>query len=79
MSAATEALPDARPRHRKRRWLLTTVAVLVAVGVAVVAIDAYRRADRHPASGTDNTAATSLATVTRRSLAAQTQVNGTLG
>lgn len=79
MSAATEALPDARPRHRKRRWLLTTVAVLVALGLAAVAVEAYRRADRPPASGTDNTAATSLATVTRRSLAAQTQVNGTLG
>lgn len=74
-----EPLWEARPRHRKRRWLLATVAVLVAAGAAVAITRPFDRREQPRAGAADTTAATSLATVSRRSLAAQTQLNGTLG
>jgi putative peptidoglycan binding protein len=77
MSAVTETLADERPRH-PWRWLVALLAVLAVAGVAVAVTHPFH----HSASGggsSDNTAATSLATVSRRALAAQTQVNGTLG
>jgi hypothetical protein len=77
MSAVAEALADERPRHRWRRWLLALVAVIAAAGIAVAVTYPYHRSAS--GSSTGNAAATSLATVSRRSLAAQTQVNGTLG
>jgi Putative peptidoglycan binding domain len=78
MSTMTETLADERPRHRWRRWMFGLVAALAVGGVALAVTHPFH----HTASGTggaDNAAATSLATVSRRSLAAQTQVNGTLG
>jgi len=84
MSAATDELADAgaivyeRPRHRRRRWLLVAVAVLAAAGVAIAITHPFRRPGPAKSGAADNGAATSLATVSRRSLSAQTQVDGTL-
>jgi hypothetical protein len=73
---------DERPARRRRRhwgrWL-------AAAGVAAVAAGAGAAWVVHPfqpapaAQRTDNSAATSLATVARRTLTAQAQVNGILG
>ena len=79
MTAVIEPLWEERPRHRRRRWLLATVAILAVAGVAVALTHPFRRAGSPKSGNTDNAAATSLATVSRRSLAAQTQLDGTLG
>jgi hypothetical protein len=82
MSAATdevtEVVWDLRRRHRKRRWLLGTVVVLVVAGAAIAVTHPFRPHHRSGAGTADTTAATSLATVARRTLSAQTQVDGTL-
>jgi hypothetical protein len=79
VTAVIEPLWEERPRHRRRRWLLATVAVLAVAGVAFALTHPFRRASSPKSGNTDNAAATSLATVSRRSLAAQTQLDGTLG
>lgn len=78
MTAAAEALTEERPRHRRRRWLIALVAGLAVAGAAAFVI---AHPLHHTASGnsTGNPSATSLETVSRQSLAAQTQVSGTLG
>lgn len=74
--SAPEDLAEA-PRRRKG-WLLSgLVVVLLAAGGGIYIAHPFR-ASSHP-DGTDNAAATSLATVAERPLAAQTQVDGTLG
>ncbi|HVX44042.1 MAG TPA: peptidoglycan-binding protein [Mycobacteriales bacterium] len=82
----TEAAVATGRRHRLR----TIVIVVVILALAAVAVDRThphgisfahplgRSGDSRPPS-TDNTAATSTATVTRRSLQARTSLNGTLG
>ncbi|HEX3647262.1 MAG TPA: peptidoglycan-binding protein [Pseudonocardiaceae bacterium] len=78
-----------RERHRRRRgrWVLLVVVVLIGAAVVVdrthphgvdLAHPLGRNHDRRPAGG-DNVAATATTTLTRRSLSAQTSVNGTLG
>jgi hypothetical protein len=68
--------PEA-PRPRRRRRVIAGAVVLVIAGAALGAIGPFAR---QPAtSGIDNGSPTSLATVTRRSLASRTNVNGTLG
>jgi peptidoglycan hydrolase-like protein with peptidoglycan-binding domain len=52
--------------------------VLVAVAVVIVVSDAFGGGGK-PSGAPDNASQTSLATVTRRSLSSQTQVNATLG
>jgi hypothetical protein len=75
--AAPVAAPARQPR-RRRRWLVAAGAVIVvaagAVGVGVTS--AIRGSNAAAAPGLE---AMALATVTRRSLSSQTQVNATLG
>src|ERR671937_1778386 len=79
-SAAAEPPYPRRWRLRwRRRWLLTAVALLLvaAAAVAVAVNDPFAGGSGGGVS--DNGSATSLATVERRSLSSQTQVDGTLG
>ncbi len=63
----------------RRRWVIVAVVlVLIAAGAVVVVSGVFDGGGGSSASG-DNGSATSLATVTRRSLSTQTQFNGTLG
>lgn len=76
-----------RRGRRRSRWVLLVVVVLIGAVVAVdrthphgvdLAHPLGRNHDRRPAGG-DNVAATATTTLTRRSLSAQTSVDGTLG
>jgi hypothetical protein len=85
--------PPAAPRRRtlpRSRGRRVAVAVVVVLAGAVVVVDrahpagvdfAHPLGKRHRAStaSADNAAATSTATITRRSLSARTSVDGTLG
>ena len=63
---------------RRGRVLLVVVIVMV-IGVVIGSIEVFaRKAPANAASG-DNTAATSTAAITKRSLSAQTNVSATLG
>jgi len=64
------------PRRRHAFWLVA-LGVVVVAGVVVAITDPFTRSPAKRAA--DNSAATALATVTRRSLSAQTQVDATLG
>jgi hypothetical protein len=71
--------PAPPSRRHPGRWLaIAGVAVIVAGTAAAVAVT-HPFGTAHPAQRTDNGAATSLATVARRTITAQTQVSGTLG
>ena len=73
-----EEQPVPRGRRRRGRWpAIAGVAVVLAGGAAAVGVS-HPFGPNHPAQQTGNGAATSLATVTRRAITAQTQVNGTL-
>jgi hypothetical protein len=66
------------PRRRRRWWVIASAALaLIAAGAVVLASGAFDSGDSSGSSG--NGSATSLATVTRRSLSQTTQFNGTLG
>jgi len=72
-------MPYSVHTSRSRRVLAGAALALVAVVVALIVTDPFA-GPTAPAGGVgDNATATSLATVTRRSLSSQTQVNGTLG
>jgi hypothetical protein len=74
-----EPTTSPRPRQRRRRRVVAVVLVVVIAAGAVVAIRAvFDGAGGHSGSS-NNGSSTSLATVTRQSLSAQMQVNGTLG
>jgi Putative peptidoglycan binding domain len=79
--SAVTATPAYRRRWRlgqPRRRLLAAITVLVAAAAIVVVVtNPFAAGSRGGSSG--NGSATSLATVTRRSLSSQTQVDGTLG
>lgn len=83
-ATGTEVAADAPPeqlaldRPRRRRWWVVSGLVLLlgAATVGVVVTDPFRAAAKKAGDGP---AATSLATVNRQSLRAQTQVDGTLG
>jgi hypothetical protein len=66
-----------RPR-RRRRWVIVAVVVVLAAGSVVVVRGVFDRTGGGGGSS-DNGAATSLATVQRRTLSKQMQVNGTMG
>lgn len=67
-----------RGRRGRRRWVIVAVApVLIAAGAAAVARGGFGGGSNRGSS--DNGSATSLATVTNRSLSTRTQLNGTLG
>jgi hypothetical protein len=66
--------------RRPGRRLLAVLGLLVFVAVGtVVATDPFSTAGGAAGGAADNTTGTSLATVTRQSLSAQTQVSATLG
>jgi hypothetical protein len=65
-------------RRRRRRWVIVAV-VLVLLAAGALVVGGVFDGDGGSSGSSDNGSATSLATVTRRSLSAQTQVNGTLG
>jgi hypothetical protein len=69
-----------RPRRRRRRWVVALLVVILGAGGAAVAVKKPFRDEATPKSdAADNAATTSLATVARRTLNAQTSVNATLG
>src|SRR5581483_10806177 len=68
-----------RRLRRPSRRLVVGGALLVATGAAVVAVGLAVRGGGGPAGTTTEGSTTSLATVTRRLLTSQTQVDGTLG
>jgi peptidoglycan hydrolase-like protein with peptidoglycan-binding domain len=63
----------------RRRALAGTGLVLVAAVVILIVTDPFGGSTRSGGGVADNATATSLYTVTRRSLSSQTQVSGTLG
>jgi Putative peptidoglycan binding domain len=69
-------------RRDRRRWLILAVVLVVvaagAVGVVGVVGGVFDKG-RGDGTSSDAGSATSLSTVTRRSLSTQTQLNGTLG
>jgi peptidoglycan hydrolase-like protein with peptidoglycan-binding domain len=70
----------APPTGRARRRALAGLGlVLVATVVVLIAVDPFAGSTKAGDGVGDNATATSLATVTRRSLSSQTQVSGTLG
>jgi peptidoglycan hydrolase-like protein with peptidoglycan-binding domain len=73
-------MPHSIHSNRNRRMLAATALVLVAAVVILVAGDPFAASTTPGGGGVgDNATATSLATVTRRSLSSQAQVSGTLG
>src|SRR5919108_4080969 len=82
-TVATPATAAPYPRRCPLRWrrrrLLAAIALLLvaAAAVAVAVTDPFAGGSGGGVS--DNGSATSLATVERRSLSSQTQVDGTLG
>jgi hypothetical protein len=66
-------------RRRWRRWVIGAVVAVVLAAGAVVVVIGVLNADEGSSRSGDTGSTTSLATVTRRSLSQQTQVNGTLG
>jgi hypothetical protein len=76
-AVASELSGDQRRRRPRRRALVAiAAAVFIAAGGVVVIGDPF---GSHGASNADNTAPASRATVTKRDLSSQTNVNGTLG
>jgi hypothetical protein len=66
-------------RHGRRRWVISAVVlVLLAVGAVVVASGVLSGGGNRNTSSNSGSA-TSLSTVTRRSLSQRMQLNGTLG
>ena len=67
-------------RFTSRRILVTVVVVVVVLGGAAVGgVALFGTKTPAKAAGVDNAAATSTATVAKRSLSAQTNVSATLG
>jgi hypothetical protein len=68
------------PRRRRRhRWVIVAVVLVLLAAGALVVVSGVLDGDGGSSRSADDGSATSLATLTRRSLSAQTQVNGTLG
>jgi HlyD family secretion protein/Putative peptidoglycan binding domain len=68
-----------RPRRPGRRLTSGIVVLLVVVGVSVAVTISLAGGGGSNGAAVDNGSATSLATVTRRSLSSQTQADATLG
>src|SRR5262249_54743674 len=77
-AVASELAAETHRRHRPRRRVLVAAAaaVVVVAGGLVAVADPF---GSHGSSKADNAAPTSRATVTKRDLSSQTNVNGTLG
>ncbi len=76
---ATGRLSTLRPSRPRPRLLAAVTLLLVAAGVVVAVTDPFAGNSPAASGASDNGTATSLQTVTRQSLTAQTQVDGTLG
>src|ERR671935_756527 len=78
-ATAAPAYPRRWRLRWRRRWLFAAIALLLvaAAAVAVAVTDPFAGGSGGGVS--DNGSATSLATVERRSLSSQTQMDGTLG
>ena len=76
-AAAAPPAPGDRPRRRRRKVVVTAAVIVIAAAGITAGVASSSRGSR--ASATLGADATSLATVTRRSLSSQTQVNATLG
>jgi Putative peptidoglycan binding domain len=70
---------DRQPVSHRRRWWLVAAAVVATTAAVVVATDPFATNGRSKGGVTDNAFHISLATVTRRDMASQTEVNATLG
>ena len=70
---------EGRRPHPARRWLAVGVVVVVAAAVGVVLATGILGSPSSPGAGNPAGYQTGTATVTRRSLTSQTQVNATLG
>ena len=91
MSARTSPAPSERaafvesgeglpPRRRRwRRWVIVAVVLVLIAAGAVVVVGGVFNGGGGSSRSSGNGSATSLATVERRSLSRQMQVNGTLG
>ena len=79
--AALSPPAGSRPWRARRRWAATgVVVVVVAAGVVAAVVTGGFGWPSHPSSGlSGNTHPAATATVTRRSLSSQTQVQATLG
>ena len=67
------------PQRRRRWWVIASMALVLIAAGAVVPVSGVFDGSGGSSGSIDNGSATSLATVTRRSLSEQTQFNGTLG
>jgi Putative peptidoglycan binding domain len=76
---ASGTVDEAGPRRGRRRWVVlgVVVAVVVAGGVLLAVTNGFSGGST--SASIDNAAPTSLTTVTRQTLSAQTQVDATLG
>jgi hypothetical protein len=70
---------EAPRRHRRRVLVKVLVVVVVAAGVAVAVAEPFGSTTPSKAGAIDNTAPTSLATVSQQALSSETQVAATLG
>jgi hypothetical protein len=64
---------------RRRRWVIVALVLALLAAGALVVVTSVFDGDGGSSRSGGNGSATSLATLMRRSLSAQTQVNGTLG
>jgi hypothetical protein len=78
-TASETTRPEGRRRWRRRRWVIATLAVLVAAGAAIAVINPFDSGGRAAKGVVDNGYPTARATVARRSLSSQTNVTATLG
>jgi peptidoglycan hydrolase-like protein with peptidoglycan-binding domain len=80
---AQDTMLDEQPappsRRHPGRWLASAGVAVIVAAAAVAATVTHPFGTAHPAPPADNGAATSLATVARRTITAQAQVSGTLG
>jgi len=72
-------MPHSIHTDRNRRVLAAVGLALVVTVVALIVTDPFAGSTQGGGAVGDNATATSLATVTRRTLSSQTQVSGTLG
>jgi hypothetical protein len=74
-------LVDSGAPRRRRGWVIVGVVLVLIMAASAVVVSVVFTNGRRGGSGSvsDNASATSLATVERRSLSTQPQVNGTLG
>jgi hypothetical protein len=76
-TAAASPAPPGRSRRRRGKLAVAGMAVVIVAGAVTLWVTGLFRPSK-PAP-TQSAEATALATVTRRSLSSQTEVNGTLG